>query len=223
MVSLTQIRAVYQSHCAIGCFHLPGPDPLTSFHWNSTNSLWRASSIPPESSQYDSPQWHEYLLQVWKLCRFSRTQAFHMGDWKPPHVLCHGGPIIQFLGGCSHEACTDTHPTNKCTNPTELCRPCDASAKQDRGGCACLRLRTASVSLLLHAGWQVVWTSNIMDVCLTEAANRATVEHPLKDVCQPYVGCDVFNIGFSSPADTGTLLGQAYFLLFNSVVNIRIP
>lgn len=162
-------------------------------------------------------------------CKSGNCAAFHahkLSTWETEtlHMFCvMEAQSFSFLGGCSHEACTDSHHTNKCTNPTELCRPCDASVKQDRGGRACLRLRTAGFSLLLHAGWQVVQTSNIFDVCLTEAANRATVQQPLKDVCRPYVGCDVFNICFSSPADTGTLLGQAYFLLFNSVVNILMP
>lgn len=132
-----------------GFFHLPRPDPRSSFHWNS-NSLWSASSIPWVCTVWLTtvPLCSRVPATSYELRCLSCARTFHTGSTETFHMLCITEvQSFSFRGGSHrHEACTDSHHTDMYANPTELCRPCDASVEQEREGRACLRLTDCEVS-----------------------------------------------------------------------------
>lgn len=85
-----------------------------------------------------------------------------------PHVLYHTGPV--FWGGRNRLS-------TACRLIPRRCVCCSVSAGGDRRGPACLRI----------TGGHIVETSCRFDLCLTEVADRATVQRPPKADRKPRV------------------------------------
>lgn len=147
-----QIHAVYQSHRTLCFFHLPSPDPLSSFHRNCNKLTLKSFQHPPGPLRYDSPQWHEYLLWVWAPRCFSCAQTFTWDTLRQTYSPCsvtqgpapHAWTPVFHLWRHSPAACTDSHHTNMYSNSTEGAGKRKACVEKLRS--ACLRLTGYEVS-----------------------------------------------------------------------------
>lgn len=90
-----------------------------------------------------------------------------------PHVLSHTGPVLFFFRG--KQSVRMYRLSTACRLIPQSCVRWSVSAGRDRRGPACLRIKDKCAQALTLSK-----TSCRFDLCLTEVADRATVQQPPK-------------------------------------------